>query len=54
MKKFVIVSAIAGAVAAGVAVVANRLMNRDDDVWTDATTGSDDVWPSVTDESPRA
>ena len=44
MKKLVVLTAIAGAVAAGAIVLKNKLTPTEDDVWTDAT--SDDVWPS--------
>ena len=44
MRKWIVVSAIAGAVAAGVVVLRNKLAGESDDVWTDAT--EEDVWPS--------
>lgn len=46
MKKWLVLSAVAGAIAAGVVVVKNQLGQRsEDDIWTDAT--SEDVWPSA-------
>lgn len=44
MKKWLVVSALAGALAAGAVVVRNKLSEHREDVWTDAT--QEDVWPS--------
>lgn len=44
MKKLVLLSAVAGAIAAGAIVLRNRFQPDENDVWTDAT--EDDVWPS--------